>query len=377
MMAVDTFFISMFALTVTASLISALSSSIIIAMIFKSREGLSTIFHRLMLAISICDLISSLSMSVASIPCPTESGLLLASGSVATCDVQGFFNMFTLITPLYNSALCIHFLLAIKYEVSDARRKFIDPFLLGIPALWGIFCSFYFLATNAFNAGPAGVCWVFESPIGCGNKGSGVECIRGSGAHDSLVYKTYLFLVFVVVPIIVFSSLFAIYKSVSKRETRSSSYGAASLNITSRIPRSGRRQNNRLTLSRKSLHKLLAFSGAWFFTNILFIIVACTKRFANVIAPRSIYLAMTFLYPLQGHFNFLIYVYPTVLNIKRSRNNYSWYEAFMRAVKSKLNLSLSDERRRRDLRFSLANTRQFEVCEPTDLATSSNQNTVP
>ena len=216
-----------------------------------------------------------------------------------------------------------------------------------------------------------------KCPPNRGAKGSGVECIRGSGAHDSLVYKTDIILAFAVVPIIVSSSLFAIHKSVSERETRSSSYGSASLNLPSRIQRTGRRQNNRLTLARRSLYKLLAFSGAWFFTHIIYIIVVCMKRFADVLAPRPpVYLVMTFLYPLQGHFNFLVFIHLTVLNIKRSRNNYSWYEAFMRAVRSKLNMSLPAESRRRDLNFSIANTRQFEVCEPTNsVTTSPNQNT--
>ena len=348
-------------------------------MISKSRDGLSTIFNRIILAISICDVISSLSLSLASIPCPVESGIWLAFGSTATCNVQGFFNYFTQVTPLYNSSLCIHFLLAIKYEVSDSRRKNIDPFLLGIPAIWGIFSALYYLGTNAFNAHPvAGICWTIEFPIGC----DGSDCIRGHGSQDTIVYRTNLFIAFILVPIVIFISLLIIYKTVENRESRSSAYGAASLNISEERRRSsqlaGRRRTRnqtQLTLSRASLYKLIAFSGAWFLTHVLYIIVVAMKQISNILAPPPVYLLMTILYPLQGHFSFLVYIYPTVINIKRSHRNYSWYDAFVSAIKRKLNITIRDEEmRRRDLDFSLAHTRRNEVCEPTAIAgTSSNE----
>ncbi len=99
-------------------ILSAVSSSLIIFLIFRSASRISTIYHRIMFAMSIFDIMGSIAMSFTSIlmpkemPLEKELGMLswpgARYGNTFTCDVQGFLATFgpTCMTG-YNIALCL------------------------------------------------------------------------------------------------------------------------------------------------------------------------------------------------------------------------------------------------------------------------------
>ena len=95
--------------------LSAISSAFVIYLIVRSEIKLSTIYHRIVFGMCCVDIIGSLACSLASLPMPTEfpdddwydtwDGTRL--GNTRTCEAQGFFSTFGLVTMFaYNSMLC-------------------------------------------------------------------------------------------------------------------------------------------------------------------------------------------------------------------------------------------------------------------------------
>jgi hypothetical protein len=290
--------------------LSWIASSALILTILKSRERLSVTFHRIMVAMSLSDLVSSFAISLGGLPTPVSSNMWLASGNEKTCEVQGFFGTFTMATPLFNGMLCIHFLLSVKYGVSANIRKVIDPFLIIIPVMWGIFVGCYFLVTNAYNPHlGTKMCWITEFPFDC-DKNPDVDCIRGSSSQHSFVYRTSLFLAFIVVPFAIIGSLSAIYFHLRREEE---SYQNRILVL------GGQRLHTLPSLSRRSLYQLLAYSGAWFLSHIFYMIVYITSDWLKADISATIYFLLMFFYPLQGYLNFIVFIFPKV-RAYRQRN---------------------------------------------------------
>ena len=97
--------------------LSAISSSLIIFLIFRSASRASTIYHRIMFAMSVFDIMGSLAMAFTSIlmpkemPLEEELGLLswpgARYGNTFTCNVQGFLATFGPTCMVgYNIGLC-------------------------------------------------------------------------------------------------------------------------------------------------------------------------------------------------------------------------------------------------------------------------------
>lgn len=66
------------------------------------------------------------------------SGVLGAKGNESTCKAQGFFKQLGLTAALYNTSLCIYYLLLIVYNWSNTRINKIKVWLLGPPAVIGV-----------------------------------------------------------------------------------------------------------------------------------------------------------------------------------------------------------------------------------------------
>ncbi len=142
---------------------STISSSTLIWMMARSYDGLSTTQHRLLLGLSICDILSSLSHSMFNATAPSEDAYDTwnARGNEVTCDAQGFLLAVGTFGGLfYNAALTLYYLAVIKFGKSNEyiRRK-IEPFLHGIPIVAAMTHSIIRLVGNHFNNNGMGSCW--------------------------------------------------------------------------------------------------------------------------------------------------------------------------------------------------------------------------
>ena len=78
-----------------SAIVSLILSALLVCTIIRTRDRLSTTYHRLLLGMSIADLLASSSSAIFGAAVPSEMAYLSwnASVNIATCDAQGFINI--------------------------------------------------------------------------------------------------------------------------------------------------------------------------------------------------------------------------------------------------------------------------------------------
>ena len=211
----------------TSALLSLCGSLYIIrAITWKdpSREKRLTMYHRIVFVLSCFDVASSLSLLVASWSIPHDavySFLHGNYGNTATCDAQGFLLLFGWLGVMTsNSALCLNFLLTIKYNWSNAKLKqrLERPF----HAILLFFClplaaTPFFL--DLFN--PAlSFCMMTIYPKECINNSddNDIECLRGERGAFQIVYILHYGFPVPAAFLTITVSMIMLYRSVKQQE---------------------------------------------------------------------------------------------------------------------------------------------------------------
>lgn len=96
----------------TTAVVSSIRSS-------KRNEGITT-YHRMLLGISIFDVLHSLSSAFSSLLVPSYTKSTFAHGNTATCSMQGAFQQLTPSIVIYMAMLNTYFMLKIRYNVPDS-----------------------------------------------------------------------------------------------------------------------------------------------------------------------------------------------------------------------------------------------------------------
>jgi hypothetical protein len=213
--------------------LSAISSALIIYVILRSETRLSSVYHRIMFGMSIADVLSSTAVALSTLPMPSympqeeeleyrwTAGTRLGNNS--TCNAQGFFQTFGLITTYhYNSMLCLYYACAVAFAMKENNiKKYVEPVLHGLPIVYGLVPSLYFLFNGLYNPQMGNdlpyTSWCTPSgyPMNCSD-GSEQECIRGFNATRLLLISGGLtsFQSFV----IIVGSLSLVIRKVNKTE---------------------------------------------------------------------------------------------------------------------------------------------------------------
>lgn len=169
-----------------------------------------------------------------------------ARGSAATCTAFGLLvAMGFLGGLLYTCSLNINYLLMVRYNMSTSFiKQRIEPFLLGMPCFVAVVCCTIGLVGQNYNPNEEGECAtepLYNPPhcigleVGEIRDGFMIPCGRGSGWTASFYYIV-MFVFFVGSPIVICVCLFMMFKSVRRLESRTSTYGIGSLNISATHP---------------------------------------------------------------------------------------------------------------------------------------------
>jgi hypothetical protein len=141
---------------------SGLLSLVIVATVARDPRRRRRTYHRLVGGLSLVDCSSSLWLSLSTWPIPRGSGALWASGTGATCRLQGFFTQFGIASILYNASLSLYFVLVICYGWRDHQVRRVEPYLHAAPLLWALGTSVAGLGLDAFGSANLW-CWVRPS----------------------------------------------------------------------------------------------------------------------------------------------------------------------------------------------------------------------
>ena len=155
-------------LQVTSGTLSLVGSAIIIYQVWYSQRHQQSSYGRILLALSLADLVASSSFVLAPFLLPAEtSQRIWASGTNTSCNFLGFWTQLAYLAPWYNGMLGLYYYLTIRWSIP--RAVFAKKYEKWIHILsWGFFI---------FSATPGSVigiyseselgqgCWVGKSPI--------------------------------------------------------------------------------------------------------------------------------------------------------------------------------------------------------------------
>lgn len=155
-------------LPIPSAMSSILGSCIIIYMALSSRKHRKwSPYTRLLLAMSIYSILSSILLSTAAFVRPQEtSPRLLSFGNKATCSTVGFLNQVSYASIFYNGVLSFYFLLTARYGLSNdyIASKLEVPahiFSIGYP----LGCACVAAGLGLFGETTSGIgCWVSRTP---------------------------------------------------------------------------------------------------------------------------------------------------------------------------------------------------------------------
>lgn len=293
--------------------ISILSSWAIIFMINRTKDRFSTTNHRLLLALSISDVVASAAMALVSIPAPSNmENQWIAFGTTTTCEIQGFvFFVGAVTTPCYNAGICLYYLLIIRYHLTDGTiRKRVEPWLLLLPPLISTSVGIYLFAKDFYNPSLGCPCFIGEFPDNCSTSSS-VECERGETVFEDFAVIFIYGLLFILVPLVIFLSMTHIYITVRKMERRITQQNPNSTPIPMSSEQAGR--SNSMQYSRKAFNRGVAYSSAWLLAFIFPMVMFYQEIFgASGETSFAIRVLVALFNPLQGFFNFCVFITPKI-----------------------------------------------------------------
>ncbi len=242
----------------TSGSISIMSSALLIVHVLRSHQGLSTTYHRLILGLSVADILySSANYLLNSFMVPMEMAYLIpgAQGNVKTCAAQGFFTVIGFfISAYYNCSICFYYLAIIKYNKSDAYiAKKLERWFHGIPIMVVLMIGFLILAVKGYNAwGTGGRCFFQpNNPPHCIGYGDGeivdgfsIPCGRGNAFYNN--YESWIIFLALISPppIVIVTTMVMMYRTVVKIERKAARYGVRALRLHAQQERRERAENS-------------------------------------------------------------------------------------------------------------------------------------
>jgi hypothetical protein len=389
----------------TLGSVSTIASTCLAVHILRSNHGLSTTYHRLMFGLCIADIMSSVGFVLGSTMVPKEMNYYIPSahGNTATCTAQGFLITIGVgVAAAYNCSICLYYLSIIRYNKKDEYiRNKLEPCFHGMAIIGPLVVGFILIAMKAYNE-YEGVCHLVPNDAphcigyesGDTPEGFSIPCGRGDGEENPILYLVTSIIGFgstlIVTPTVIVVTMILMYRSVSKIEKNMRNYGVGALRLKARSG-GGNRGDTAVTYSTRSandqgimsrikrlimcmippclhscddqppksrstratsqkrtiLYMAAGYALAWAFVNIPFMILYYFHD------SHATAILNSCLNPLQGLFNFLVYMSPKVRNAKRpirGRENLSWRQAFIKAYMSR------GERRRTGRNLSSGNT---------------------
>jgi hypothetical protein len=142
-------------------------------------------YHRLMIGLSVCDVLMSAGLFTSTWPMPKETpNVWGAVGTVESCEAVGFLEQAGVAAVMYNGSLSTYYLLRIRYGWTASQIARVEPWMHAIPLIFGLATMIASLKLNLFNSGLFD-CWIAPFPQGCQESwrtNGETTCERGDNA---------------------------------------------------------------------------------------------------------------------------------------------------------------------------------------------------
>jgi len=314
--------------------LSLLGSGAIIYMILSDWKRKSARpFQRLMLGMSIFDVIQSIAFVVNVTAFPQGTNIYGAKGNAHTCTIQGFLMVLGLSVPLYNSCLNIFYVLTIKYSLTPKKFAKFEPALHAVAIIVPI-CLAILNATQG-NMAPRGtICYP-----------------RGKVPLSTILSIIILCLLICII------SMVCICRTVITQQKKMERY-RHEMRGESSTSRTRAAQDTDATI-RQALLYALAFLLTYSFPIFGSIYL---RGEAQRQLPFAIVILTNIFYPLQGFWNFWFYVRPGVQYVMVRCPEKSYFGAVQEVMCNPKSLTNDRRQPRRQRTLSPPGNRIDAVC---------------
>ena len=144
------------------------SAYLIYYLLWKERERLERMYHRLILSMNFALLLLSFGYIWGSFAVPEGTpNYYGAVGTVQTCTAEGFMSIMVAMTvPIYYGSLVLQAFVGMKNNFKEIKYKWIEKWTHIVAWGFPLAVSTVFAATENINPSGAG-CWYAKSPKGC------------------------------------------------------------------------------------------------------------------------------------------------------------------------------------------------------------------
>jgi MFS family permease len=323
-----------FIVPLITGLLSACSSGLIIYIISNSQQKLSTTYHRLMAFMSFFDIVSSIFIALGTIMLPSDTIYKFAGpilGNDITCQIQGWLIVFGLVgaTSLYAS-LAWYFVLKISFKLdANTVRRWIEPVMYCYTLILAIFVPTFYLYKNIFHPTPyESVCTIAPYPESCDEDEwyDWKKCTWGDDVlEDYFRYmKTSVIVVTMQFMIVLVCMAVILWTSIKKNNPSEEIIDGTANEIANNEDNSmnSHRIVEDISHTRVLVFQAMMYIGALFITWIL----TCVSEFFEI-ACFELDVINTILFPLQGFWNLLIFLYDKTYLIRHGEGNISLWHA--------------------------------------------------
>lgn len=323
---------------VTGSL-SALSSGLILYVIFNSHEKLSTTYHRIVAFMSMFDIISSIFIALGTIMMPSDNIYKFAGpmlGNQVSCKIQGWLIVFGLTgsNALYAS-LAWYFVCNFSYkmDLSKIKRR-IEPFMCFYSLFLAFFVPSFYLSKDYLSPNPYdSFCIIVPYPDSCNetNWYDWDNCFFDEGVLDDY-YKW----VSVAIAVVLVQSLLVVIgmslilltvyknnqeiKALLFEKSESTSSTELDTYVDDSLDRNKKLED--VKYARVLIRQALMYIGTYFLTwtlntiSVSFGVSSFTLDAFNCI-----------LFPLQGFWNLIIFLYDKAYLVRQSYEPISFWNS--------------------------------------------------
>jgi len=329
----------------TGSLSFFSSLSIVHSFVRDLENKIKHPYHRILFEISIFDIIGSFSYILSTIPSPKDTeNIYLAKGNTLTCTLQGFGIQLSFAVPYLTAVLMLYYVLTIRFGWSNEKfRKKCEVYVCSLAILWPLIFGIILLCIGAFN-NTGNVCWINVIPKGCDLKGSEIACKRGLSADSILNYINsgipliLSFLFILICAILIWHHVWGVERKMSKWTFESNLNSSFTLgNEGSSTKIRGRKAKKNPSKNRVKMNNTRKVSIQASLYVLAFIATFTPPFVKNIMSTSNVFLSLTIqvLYPLQGFWNFLIYIRPRFLRLNEICPQYPIYKRLYYAAYSK------------------------------------------
>jgi hypothetical protein len=341
--------IAAFIMPMVTGTLSACSSGLIIYIISRSQQKLTTTYHRIMALMSAFDIISSIFIAIGTIMMPSDTMYKYAGpllGNQVTCQIQGWFIVFGLSgSTSLNACLAWYFVCSIAFKMKASQiRKCIEPVMFIYTVIISLFVPSFYLSKNQLNPNSYDTfCTVVAYPESC-DKGKWYDwnyCSWSEGDLDE--YFRYLYISFILIglhfslivvgmSIILWATLrinreikILVMENTNRQPCNHFSPSGKISEVEEQIPDT--QSTDSLKYTRVLIFQALMYIGSFMLTWI-FTVLSSTLHIANI----ELDAINSLLFPLQGFWNLMIFFYDKTYIIRQSGYKISFIDAVKQVV---------------------------------------------